>query len=382
MKILLVITHGNMGGATNVVYELARGLRAHGDDVTVGFGEGAYLDKKLKDARIPLHHFKHLRRTSNPFAPLFFANEMKRFMLSTNAPFDAVQFNSTNALPGCRGVKMANRKTKTIFTFHGLSVLDKNYQTFFLLKWAYWLFFTFFLSYTNSPVFVSQNDFAEAKRIGLVKDGRVIYNGLDESSLKFLTRDAARAAIEKQIAKATKTNYTLGDAFIVGSIGRLSYQKNYEFLISAFPDILTIQPNAIAVVIGDGPKRAEYERQIATLGLKEKCFILGEIPDASHYLKAFDLFVLPSRYEGLPVTLTECLFAGTPVIASAVGGNGEIAPSPSLYPWDNQEAFLKACDGAIKNPKAFVPDPAHSKRFTVGEMVKAYEAIIPSRDGH
>jgi len=186
MKILLVITHGNMGGATNVVADLAKGLKSAGADVSVGFGEGNYLSHKLQGSSIPQFRLKNIERSANPFAAISFIFEMKR--LVEKEGFDVVQFNSSNSLPGCLGVKLANKKTKTVFTVHGLSVLDENYGAFFLLKIVYYLFFKFFLSFVDKVVFVSKNNLEAAKGMKLVKDGSVIYNGLSPEELHFLKK--------------------------------------------------------------------------------------------------------------------------------------------------------------------------------------------------
>ena len=333
MKVLLVITHGNMGGATNVVVDLAKGLKSKGIDVSVGSGEGEYLSKKLDEIAVPHFILKNIQRSHNPLAALFFIFEMKRLVKKEG--FDIVQFNSSNSLPGCLGVKMANKKAKTIFTVHGLSILDKNCKTFFLLKSAYYLFFKFFLLFTDAAVFVSKNNLDEAKSMGLVKDGHVIYNGFATSDLVFLEKNDARIAIEEKVGAK------LEGKFLIGSIGRLSYQKNYEFLIKSFPNILKVKDSAICVVIGDGPTRAKCENLINKLNLKEKIFLMGELRDGAKYVKGFDLFALSSRYEGLPVTLAECVFAGIPVLASHVGGNDEIVEEKNLYHLDNEEDFLQ-----------------------------------------
>jgi glycosyltransferase involved in cell wall biosynthesis len=215
-------------------------------------------------------------------------------------------------------------------------------------------------------VFVSEHDFLEAKQTGLTQKGMVIHNGIDISALRFLPRTEARKALGETIGR------DLGSAFVVGSIGRLSHEKNYGFLIKTFPDVLKIKKDAVLVVIGDGPEHKEYEDAALALGIKEKVFLPGEIPGAPHYLAAFDVFVLPSRYEGLPITLVECLFAGTPVIASDVGGNREIAPAASLYGFDDKAKFLDVFSRAAKDPAAFVPHRTSADAFTGDAMAKEY----------
>ena len=81
------------------------------------------------------------------------------------------------------------------------------------------------------------------------------------------------------------------------------------------------------VAIGEGEERVLLERQIQSLELKDKVFLAGAVPEAARYLKAFDIFILPSRKEGLPYTILEAGLAGLPVVASAVGGIPEIITS-------------------------------------------------------
>ena len=75
-----------------------------------------------------------------------------------------------------------------------------------------------------------------------------------------------------------------------------------------------------AIVMGEGTERANLEKQIKEFGLENHISLLGFIPDAKIYLKAFDAFVLPSVKEGLPYSLMEAMAAGLPVIATNVGG--------------------------------------------------------------
>jgi glycosyltransferase involved in cell wall biosynthesis len=370
MKVLLVITHGNMGGATNVVIDLAKGLKSKGVDVAVGFSEGAYLEKKLTEASVPRFNLKNIRRSHNPFLALFFIFEIKT--LVEKERFDIVQFNSSNSLPGCLGAKLAKKKARTVFTVHGLSVLDKNCKTFFLLKFAYYLTFKFFLSFADATVFVSKNNKEEAEHMKLMKNGHVVYNGMSVSELAFLPRDEARRDIGE------KVGLNMEGKFLIGSIGRPSYQKNYEFLIGAFPKVARTDDRAVCVIIGDGPKRAAYERLIDRLGLKEKVFLAGEVRDGSKYLKAFDLFTLPSRYEGLPVTLAECLYAGVPVLASDVGGNSEIASERSLYKLDDETDFIKKLSDAMKNPAQYVCPETKKGLFTREKMSEGYLELFKS----
>jgi len=353
MRVLICITHGNVGGATNFVFWLAKELKERGAEVKVGFGEGEYLKEKLEKEKIEFLNFKWLKRTHNPLSNLFFIFEIKKFL--DKEKIDVCHFNSTNALVGAIGAKISKSKPKTIFTIHGLSILDPNYKKNLWLKPIYWLGFKFLLFFVDVSVFVSNKNLEDAKKLKLVKNGVVIYNGIPEP--EFLEREESRRFFEE------KTKINLKDKFVIGSIGRLDYQKNYEFLIDVFPEILKIKPEAIAIIVGEGPERKKLENLIEKLNLKEKIFLIGELKDASKYLKAFDLFILPSRYEGLSITLIEAIFAQIPILASDVGGNKEIVGKECVF--KNEKEFLEK----IKTPRL-----PKTKReiFELENMVKGY----------
>ena len=333
-KVFIIITKGEVGGAQMSVLNLARGLKEKGLKVKVGFGEGNFLKTELDKLDIEHIRFKHLKRTHNPFSNLFFIWEIKKYFDKNR--YDTVHINSSNALLSAIGAKLSKSKPRIVFTFRGMSMLDENYQKNPVLKSLYRLFFKFLLKFIDKPVFVSRENLEKGEKSGLVKKGYLVYNGLNPSVLKFYTEEESK----KRLGDLLKID--LENKFIIGSIGRLAYQKNYEFLINIFSDILKIKPNSIAIIIGEGDERYKYEKLIKEKDLEKKVLLAGNIDNASKYLKAFDLFVLPSRYEGLSITLIETLFAGIPVLAKNVGGNQETLPSASeIYRLDDKEDFIE-----------------------------------------
>jgi len=356
MKVLIIITHGKIGGATNFVFWLAKELKEKGINVKVGFGEGDYLKEKLEKENIDYINFKWLKRTRNPLSNIFYIFEIKKFLNQEN--FDIVHFNSTNALLGAIGAKLSKTKPKTVFTFHGLSVLDPNYKKDYLLKIIYWLIFKVLLLFVDKAVFVCKNNLEVAKKMKLIKDGAVIYNGIPEPN--FLSKEQAKKFFEE------KTGINLENKILIGSIGRLDYSKNYEFLIKSFPEILKIKENSSAIIIGEGEEENKLKKLIASLNLKEKIYILKGVYNANQYLKAFDLFVLPSRYEGLSITLIEALFAQIPILASDVGGNKEIIKKENTFKLNDKNDFLNK----IKIVKT--TSQINLENFQLEKMVSSY----------
>jgi glycosyltransferase involved in cell wall biosynthesis len=107
--------------------------------------------------------------------------------------------------------------------------------------------------------------------------------------------------------------------YVVLTPARLHEQKGHVFLLAAAAEV----PDATFVLAGDGPLRAELESRARELGVAERCVFLGHRSDVPDLLAAADLLVLPSLYEGLPVSVLEAMAAQRPVVATAIGGTDE-----------------------------------------------------------
>jgi glycosyltransferase involved in cell wall biosynthesis len=114
------------------------------------------------------------------------------------------------------------------------------------------------------------------------------------------------------------------DAPILGVLARLSPQKGLTYLISAMPAILAEHPDAYALVVGEGYLRPDLEAQARSLGVQDRVLLAGYRENVVDYLRASDLFVLPSLFEGMPLSILEAMGAGLPVIATAVDGTPEV----------------------------------------------------------
>lgn len=111
---------------------------------------------------------------------------------------------------------------------------------------------------------------------------------------------------------------------MVLSVGSLSKPKGHEFLLEAIPDILESHPNTVFTFAGEGQLREELETRVKELRITEATRFLGTRSDIPDLLKIADYFVLPSLWEGLPLALLEAMATGIPVVATKVGGIGEI----------------------------------------------------------
>jgi glycosyltransferase involved in cell wall biosynthesis len=144
---------------------------------------------------------------------------------------------------------------------------------------------------------------------------QVIYNGYSLS--EFDQTEAVRKA-------------DLGlpeNRFVIGHVANLTYLKDYPTFLQALARVFRIEPAAVAVIVGDGAKRADYESLAAFLGITDRTVFLGHRPDVLGLVKIFDVCVLASHRdysEGLSNSVAEYMGMSKPVVATAVGGNREL----------------------------------------------------------
>ena len=153
------------------------------------------------------------------------------------------------------------------------------------------------------------NEGIPAKRVN------VVLNGVDLT--RFAQANDEATAVRREIG--------LGDNdLVILQVARLDYLKDHPTALRAMKRVTQSLPHARLVLAGDGPQRADVERQVAELGLADKVRILGTRRDVGRLLAAADMFLLSSISEGIPLTLIEAMAAGVPVVSTDVGGVGEV----------------------------------------------------------
>lgn len=122
----------------------------------------------------------------------------------------------------------------------------------------------------------------------------------------------------------------LGDRIVVGTVGSLSAEKGASFLIEAASRILPDFPRAFFVLVGDGPLRSALEARVRELGMAGQFLFTGQRNDMDQIYRSFDIYVLPSLEEAMPMALLEAMAAGLPVVATKVGGVPDVVNDPSV----------------------------------------------------
>lgn len=106
------------------------------------------------------------------------------------------------------------------------------------------------------------------------------------------------------------------DAFVVGHVGRFAPPKNHKFIIRVFAEVLKEKKNAFLLLVGDGDLRGETEALTVELEIQENVIFAGMRSDVNRMLQAMDVFLFPSIYEGLPLSIIEAQAAGLPCLIS------------------------------------------------------------------
>lgn len=123
-------------------------------------------------------------------------------------------------------------------------------------------------------------------------------------------------AYNEEIRDEIRKEYDLDNYYVIGHVGRFQYQKNHEFLIDIFNAYLKLDDQAILMLIGQGEGEENIKKKVSDLGIEENVRFMGVRSDVNQLFQAMDTFVLPSRFEGLPLVLIEAQTAGLKCYAS------------------------------------------------------------------
>jgi glycosyltransferase involved in cell wall biosynthesis len=196
-------------------------------------------------------------------------------------------------------------------------------------------------------------------------------NGVDLAA--FAHDDEARAAVRAELGIPA-------EAWVFGTVGRLRVEKNFPALVRAAAPLLG--PQARLVIVGDGVEMPKIRAAAAAAGVTEWTVLAGARSDVPRLLSAFDAFVMSSDTEGLPLGLVEAMAAGLPVVATDVGGIGEVLEggrAGALVPAGDEPALREAMAALARDPSAARERGRaareRSASYALGTMVDAYLTI-------
>ncbi|MBN2090018.1 glycosyltransferase [candidate division KSB1 bacterium] len=174
------------------------------------------------------------------------------------------------------------------------------------------------------------------------------------------------------------------DEVVFGTNARMTHQKGHVYLIEAAQEVVKKFPNVRFVLAGDGPLRADIENQIKNANLEKNFLLLGFRNDIADLLPAYDMYVLPSLFEGLPNQVLEAMSCGKGVIATAVDGTVEAVVEGEtgfLVPSKDSGALTKALLNVLENRQLFTKFGESSRKrieqnFTIEQEIQKFESLF------
>ena len=344
MKILL-FTEACAAGVGRHVMDLAEGLSASGHQCHIVYS-CSRIDESFAARVADFPHAYELRFQRDPHpSDLSLSIKLHRY-IRERGPFDILHAHSTKAglilrlaaigLPGA-----------VVYTPH--APMTMNPHLHLPVRLAVAATEVALSSLTWRVIAVSEEESAHLTRWGVPASKiSVVPNGIENS------------------ASGTSARRCDGPVNI-GFLGRLGKQKNAALLLQAFADAFTRNHSAVLTIGGTGPEEEALRCRSHELGIADRVRWLG--PCSADAMRGFDIFALPSSYEGMPYVLLEALRAGVPVAATAVGGVGSvIANGVQGFVVDpgNRKSLAQAL-------RKLALDPILRKRMSEAAIVKAKE---------
>ena len=212
-----------------------------------------------------------------------------------------------------------------------------------------------------------------------------IADGISPARIVLIPNGVAQAAAAADARPRLRSQLGVSEeGSLVLSVGRLAPQKGHHYLLQAVPAVLAQWPQTVFALVGDGSSRPELEAEAQRLGIESQVRFLGTQANVPDWLAAADVFVLPSISEGLPVALLEAMIAGRAVVATDVGGVGEVVQDgqtgrlvpPADVPALAQGLLDLLKDEVERSRLAAAGQERVKRDYTLEEMCKRYAGLI------
>ena len=353
MKIMQVIPYFCFGGAETMCENLCHTLTALGQEIVVVslYGERTPISRRMEEAGMRI-----LYLDKKPGLDLSMVPKLRRIM-GEERP-DVVHTHLDVIKYAVAAARLAGIP-KCVHTVH--NVADKEAEGkvqkaingfYFRQGWA--------VPVALSPEVQS----SVVSFYGLERERvPVVYNGVELSRC------------------LPKEDYRAGEEFHILHIGRFNEQKNHGLLLRVFAKLARRNPYLRLELLGDGELRQDMEGLAEELGIRERVSFLGAQSDVYPYLHNADLFLLPSKYEGIPMTIIEAMGTGLPIVATAVGGVPDMLENgvDGMTVPCEEESVCAACQALIDDEalreRLGRAARGNAERFSAQTMGKRYLEI-------
>ncbi|HEV3066992.1 MAG TPA: glycosyltransferase [Streptosporangiaceae bacterium] len=375
VRVAIVITRLE-GGAGILALRGATALDPARFEVTVITGSGTALIARARAAGLEVVVEPSLRAPIDPVADLTALRRLSALLRQRG--FDVVHTHTAKA--GALGRLAARRAGagRIIHTYHGFPFHEFQSRA---RRGAYVALERRLGRITDLALCVGSGVAVEAVRRGLISPDRIRTIGVAVDASLAVAADASARKRARRLLGLPE------HATVVGAVGRLAYQKAPEDFLAALR--VLGRPGVVGVWVGGGELAGRVAR-LAAAQPQAPVLLAGERDDVPALLPAFDVFTLPSRYEGLPTAVVEAMLCGVPVVATAVNAVGDlVVPGETglLVPPRRPDLLAGAIRSLLDSPADAARMAATARarlgtRYTVPALRDALEAAYVTPDSN
>ncbi|WP_458411748.1 glycosyltransferase family 1 protein [Schinkia sp. CFF1] len=297
VRVLHIVTALDGGGVERMLFNYYSNMdRENFKFDFITHGENGFLEKQFKDLGSEIFHIPSLRKS-----PIKNLALTKKIISYGNYDIVHSHIGASSALPIYFSKKA---KINMRITHNHLAYRKESFHRKIIIK----ILTTLLKKHSTNWLACGQDAAISFWGERAVKKGKaqVINNAIN----------VERFIFNKDVREKIRRELDLEGKFVVGNVARFDFQKNHEFLIRIFSELYKVNKNSILILIGNGDLEEEIKKQVDNLGLTNVVKFLGVRKDVSDLLNAMDIFLLPSKFEGLPVVLVEAQASGLKCITS------------------------------------------------------------------
>lgn len=198
---------------------------------------------------------------------------------------------------------------------------------------------------------------------------KILHNAIDVDCFQYSENSRKRIRNEFGISD---------DCYVVGHIGRISKQKNHDFIIDIFSDIVSKHPNSKLMLVGKGELENQIRDKVDKLYLEDKVILTGVRSDIPALLSAFDVFLFPSLYEGMPNTVIEAQASGLPcIISDTITKEANITGLVYYVPLNvSKKKWADIVLSFISKNRINTKEEFLKEKYDIDSIVKEFENIV------
>ena len=373
-KVLHVITRLILGGAQQNTMITTSRLDPEKFAVTLVSGpqtgsEGEIIGE-VRRRGVRLLILRDLVRELSPWRDLVVFVKLVRLMRS--GAFSIVHTHSSKAGIIGRAAAKAAGVPVVVHTVHGWGFHDRMWAP---RRWLFVGLERWAAALSDKLIVVASVLKETGLRHGIGREDQyvTIYSGIDLGEFDRPQFDTARTKKELGLPAGVP---------VVGTVGRLSAQKNPDDLLAVVLKVVRQMPEVHFMIVGDGPLRGRVEESIRAMGISQNVLLTGIRHDVPDLMAVLDVFVLTSLWEGLPRVIPQAMAAGKPVVCTNVDGNAEAVThglNGLLVPPKDPDALADALLQLLQNPGLAARMGHEGRRraanFSAEKMVKDIEEL-------